>query len=1060
PNGGNRPNPRQVSNDLFSLNPQFLDQSGTSDFLPAWGVFMHLDLTFLAKNQSDPFSIQVPSFDSNFDPNGTGNQTIPMYRTQYMAVNETENSRIYQNTFSCYIDGSGLYGSSINEMNDLRSYAGGLLKTVQYSTGDFPPRIVGGPFDGYFQFSIGNVNISPYLPTLTGGPLEVYTGYNSSVNPQIDLFFSQVAFIYGHSGLNEYVLRIDDNCDEIPVGHLLLRDSAYKNLVDEVINYGIEPIIRGFVVQQENYIDSRIVEDVRNNLPLNPGFNFDLAAIGIQRGREIGIPDYNTCRKAFNLPPAKNWSDITADLNAQIALAQLYSDIDDLDPSVGTFAENPALQAVVGPLNQLSIRDQFRRLRNGDRYWYQNPGVLTEEELADFESFNLGDVVVQNTEIKYFPGNPFVVLNKTGYFTVGAASEIQTNSSTAYIEVLGMLRLSWNISLSDFTVNFTFESNSSGWFGFGFGTSMLGADIYFCNDNGTGYFTVQDSWSSGPVPIQSDIFQGGKNNILAQQDITSLQNYSKKVVTFKRLLQTGDSLDFDIVDANMDMIFAFSTGTALVVVVALTAIIGSFGNPNTMHYKIGMVVITLVAVTSASGEREKRKYVNTKDFMGLNNLPLFQWEDVNQRVSLGAKWIVIDNIIYDITKYIDHHPGGSFGIYQMIGIDATFAFNGRRNANISNRDDWKKERSSPFENMYNHSRFARNLLSTFAMGALTDENEKRETVFRTLKFETSEKKSGEYLEAGKLMPIEPPVSVNKFKYFIIGEKYLLTRSDARHPVYLFRILFEDKGMQMKSMPGDAYLFQFVNDTGKLVSRFYTPIKFSSKGYLEFIIKIYNGEMTSYLMQSKSIRMRGPISRLQILNPYSEHGIWKTLGLIAGGTGITPMLQIIDYHLKFCHRDAITNKPNFKIHLIYSSVNELDIFGTKEITELEARACGALTVTYIAQNASEKFRGIIGSVNSEVIAATMPKPPLHTRKSRGQAGSLKTSIAGSLMRQRNRLSPRNSQLIEGKSIEHTFDSLPRSTNNGKDSNRSNSFSGQHFDGRSKDDGSNMAIIVCG
>ncbi|KAJ3010497.1 UNVERIFIED_CONTAM: Peroxidase mlt-7 [Siphonaria sp. JEL0065] len=222
-----------------------------------------------------------------------------MGRVNYIGVDTVTNTRIIPNAFTCWMDGSGLYGNSEDALNTIRTYKGGLLKSFKYPTGSYPGRVVGGPLDGFFEYSIPNVNIAPvgirlyvqlsefpdffYVPTLTGGPLEPYSGYKPNVNPQIDLFFSQVAFIYGHSGLNENVLRLDDAGDPIEAGHLLLREGSFKNLCDEVIAHGIEPFLRGFVTQLDNKIDTKMVDDLRNSLPLNPGFHFDLTAIGIQR---------------------------------------------------------------------------------------------------------------------------------------------------------------------------------------------------------------------------------------------------------------------------------------------------------------------------------------------------------------------------------------------------------------------------------------------------------------------------------------------------------------------------------------------------------------------------------------------------------------------------------------------------------------------------------------------------------------------------------------------------------------------------------------------------------
>ncbi|KFM82371.1 Dual oxidase, partial [Stegodyphus mimosarum] len=40
----------------------------------------------------------------------------------------------------------------------------------------------------------------------------------------------------------------------------------------------------------------------------------DLAALNIMRGRDNGLPDYNTVRRYFQLPEIRNWSQINPEL--------------------------------------------------------------------------------------------------------------------------------------------------------------------------------------------------------------------------------------------------------------------------------------------------------------------------------------------------------------------------------------------------------------------------------------------------------------------------------------------------------------------------------------------------------------------------------------------------------------------------------------------------------------------------------------------------------------------------------------------------------------------------
>lgn len=61
----------------------------------------------------------------------------------------------------------------------------------------------------------------------------------------------------------------------------------------------------------------------------------DLAALNIMRGRDNGLPDYNTVRRYFQLPVLTNWSQINPKLNeekpqvrpetsVQLSLPRLY----------------------------------------------------------------------------------------------------------------------------------------------------------------------------------------------------------------------------------------------------------------------------------------------------------------------------------------------------------------------------------------------------------------------------------------------------------------------------------------------------------------------------------------------------------------------------------------------------------------------------------------------------------------------------------------------------------------------------------------------------------------
>jgi hypothetical protein len=111
---------------------------------------------------ADPFHIPVPSNDKIFDPIGTGTQFISLSRTEFKAVDNRTGARIHTNGFTAYIDCSGLYGNSIDDMNSMRQFKDGLLKgQIIDNLGEFPPITYTGPKPGIFTFSIDAISMVP-----------------------------------------------------------------------------------------------------------------------------------------------------------------------------------------------------------------------------------------------------------------------------------------------------------------------------------------------------------------------------------------------------------------------------------------------------------------------------------------------------------------------------------------------------------------------------------------------------------------------------------------------------------------------------------------------------------------------------------------------------------------------------------------------------------------------------------------------------------------------------------------------------------------------------------
>ncbi|KAI6185441.1 Leucine-rich repeat and Immunoglobulin I-set and heme peroxidase domain containing protein [Aphelenchoides besseyi] len=129
--------------------------------------------------------------------------------------------------------------------------------------------------------------------------------------------------------------------------------------------------------------------------------SMDLAAINIQRGRDHGIPGYLEYRRFCNLTAPETWEELMIDVgNSEVLekLKRFYGHPGNLDLWVGGIIEKVIPGALVGPTFACIIGDQFKRLRDGDRFWYENPDVFSTLQLQQLRKSNLAKVICNNAD--------------------------------------------------------------------------------------------------------------------------------------------------------------------------------------------------------------------------------------------------------------------------------------------------------------------------------------------------------------------------------------------------------------------------------------------------------------------------------------------------------------------------------------------------------------------------------------------------------------------------------------------------------------------------------------
>ncbi len=116
----------------------------------------------------------------------------------------------------------------------------------------------------------------------------------------------------------------------------------------------------------------------------------------------------------MGLNPATSFADMTSDVALQQRLANAYLSVEDVDVWIGGLAEDHHRRAMVGKLFFRILKDQFERLRDGDRFWYQH--AFSRRQVAKLENTTLADIIRRNTPIKHeIPDNVFVY-KKAGHY--------------------------------------------------------------------------------------------------------------------------------------------------------------------------------------------------------------------------------------------------------------------------------------------------------------------------------------------------------------------------------------------------------------------------------------------------------------------------------------------------------------------------------------------------------------------------------------------------------------------------------------------------------------------
>lgn len=192
-------------------------------------------------------------------------------------------------------------------------------------------------------------------------------------------------------------------------------------------------------------------------------------------------------------------------------------------------------------------------------------------------------------------------------------------------------------------------------------------------------------------------------------------------------------------------------------------------------------------------------------------------------------------------------------------------------------------------------------------------------------------------------------------------------------IKIFRFRFMNPSDDATECKSGQYIALKANINGEEIVRYYSPISCPlQSGYVELLIKIDDhGTMSHYLNSlvpnESTVEIKAPISGFEF-DPEKTTG----LGLIAMGTGLSPMIQISRHIMQYGN----TSLQNVPVTLIYSALQPCDMVLTDELNGYARNHDHykvIYTVDWVKPEDANNWPYHIGRIDAQLLKESLPPP---------------------------------------------------------------------------------------